>query len=290
MKLFLIILGLLFISTNAAFAASVSLVSPAKIDVGKQFTVLVNLDTNGTSINSIDMSISYPKDLLIFKGYKEDISVKKLWLVSPKEDSGTINFSGIIPGGVEGVYNPDKIGLQQLPLIELIFSAKIKGNGEFVINKSDILKNDGLGTILDHSIANSSIVVIDNPMSQNKEIFVENNKEIELPEPFEITFIEAGFFSKTPSLIVFGTIDSQSGVEKYQISTTSNKWHDVTSPTKVRKGIISREVRIRAFDFSGNFREARVEIPGVVSPLQLIGIGVLGFICYYSFFVVKRRR
>lgn len=291
MKLLLTIFGILFIFTDVAHASSLSMTVPTNVYVGEQFTILLNLDTGVTSINSIDISLSYPKDIMTFKGYKEDISVKKLWLATPKEDSGVIHFSGIIPGGVEGVYNPDKVGLQPLPLIELIFSAKAKGSGELAIIKSNILKNDGLGTELVHSIKNSFITVSGGLLSQDEEVIIDkNSKDTELPEPFEVIFIEAGFFSKTPSLIIFRTVDNQSGIEKYQMRTINNKWHDVISPTKVRKGIISRDVSVRAVDFSGNVREAKVEIPGVVSPLQLVSIVVVGFICYYLFFVVKRRR
>lgn len=289
MKQFLLITSIFFLHTLVASASDVSIIAPAIVNSSKPFSVLVNLDTGGTTINSMDITLSYPKDILLFKGYKEDSSIKKIWLVQPKEEDGSIHFSGIIPGGVDGLYDPDKSGIQPIPLIELLFSPNRSGQGDFVITHSDILKNDGIGTLLTHDIKNANISV---SISPDLQIETDNNNftDIDPPEPFSIDFIPAGFFSKTPSMISFFATDLGSGVEKYQIKTASNGWKTITSPIATVKGILKREVVIRAVDFNSNSRESSVEIPGILSPLQLLGICIFCLTCYFTFFVVKRKR
>ena len=291
MKKFLFTIAI-FLSYNvSAFAADLSVVAPASISDSKTFPVLVNLDTGGILINSVDVTISYPKDILLFKGYKEENSIKKLWLAPPTEALGSIHFSGIIPGGVDGVYDPDKHGLQPLPIIELLFSAKSDGKGDFIVTGSSILQNDGFGSTLSHKINNATIMVVRNPISIDEEIQLEKNTlDVNPPEPFILEYIKASFFSKTPAMVMFSTTDIESGIEKYQIKERNDSWKDIASPYPVRKALLQKDLEIRALDFSGNAREARIEIPGLLSSLQLFVILILGVICYFIYFVVKRKR
>ncbi len=288
MKNLLFIIGIFFTHTFVAHGASVSITAPTKVESANQFSVLVSLDTGGISVNSIDVSISYPKEILSFKGYKEDGGVKQLWLVAPKDEGGKIHFSGIIPGGVDGLYDPDQIGLQPIPLASLIFSAKGDGYGEFLITDSNILQNDGVGTELPHGRVNAFISV-DVP-SKSEGGNVTDAEDKELPEPFTIEYIPSGLFSKTPSMISFFTTDNLSGIEKYQAKDGHSAWRDVTSPLATPKGVVKRSVTVRAIDFAGNIRESSVEIPGLVSSIQLLGIFIAFIACYFVFFVVKRRR
>lgn len=288
MKNFLLIIGIFFTFTQIANAADVSVIAPPLVSNGDQFAVNVDLNTDGASINSVDVSLSYPKEILNFKGYKEDGSIKKLWLVPPKDDGGVIHFSGIIPGGVDGVYNPDKSGLQPIPLAQLLFSPKVSGDGSFTITRSEILQNDGVGMPLAHENRNASIrVSLDRTQILDND---ESNLDAEPPEPFTIQYIPSGFFSETPSMISFFTTDTLSGVEKYQIKKMGNSWKDAISPLPTPRGVLKRDVVVRAIDFNGNIRESKVEIPGVVSPMQLFGIFIVFITCYFLFFVVKRKR
>jgi hypothetical protein len=269
-----------------AIAADLSIVAPDNLNTGKTFSISVNLDTDGVPINSVDITMSYPKDLLTFKGYKEEGSIKKLWLVTPVESGGLIHFSGIIPGGIDGLYDPDKEGLQPVPIIQLLFLAEKPGDAKFVITDSLILKNDGLGAPLLHQNNNTQITILPNDLPIDKTEI----KDTEPPEPFTIEYIEEGLFSRTPSMVIFMTTDKSSGVEKYQMHQGNNSWKDVTSPLPTSKGLVKTTLTIRALDFYGNAQQAEIEIPGILSSLQLFIIIILCGACYFIFFVVKRRR
>lgn len=288
MKKILFIIVIFFVHTLTTHAASVSIVAPTTVETTNQFSVSVYLNTDGVSINSIDIMLSYPDDIMIFQGYKEDGGVKKIWIQTPKEQNGTIHFSGIIPGGVDGIYDPDKIGLQPVPLTTLLFSPRANGSGDLSILNSKILQNDGIGSELLHTISNQKILV-----SISNESLEENKQSIldkELPEPFKIEFIPSGLFSETPSMISFFAVDNLSGVAKYQVKDGSSVWKDATSPLVTPKGIVKRTVTVRAIDFSGNVRESSIDIPGILSAIQLVAIFILFIVCYFMFFVVKRRR
>jgi hypothetical protein len=288
MNKFLLIIAIFFAYTLPVFAAEVYIVAPTTVTNSKTFSVLLNLDTGGTLINSLDMTVSYPKDLITFKGYKEENSIKKSWYLPPTDISGAIHFIGIIPGGVDGVYDPDKKGLQPLPIIELLFSAKANGNGEFVITDSNILQNDGLGTSLSHVVNSATIkILLDKDFIEEEKKL---EKDINLPEPFTIEYIVAGFFSKTPSMISFSTTDIESGVEKYQLRVRNDLWKDVVSPLPTPKALFRRDVVIRAVDFDGNMRESQIEIPGLLSGIQLFIIVLILVACYFTFFVFKRKK
>jgi hypothetical protein len=254
----------LILKTNLVLASSLSVVVPKTIETQKQFEVKVNLDTGGVSINSFDISISYPKEILKFEGYKEEGSINKSWYIAPTEKEGSINFIGIIPGGVDGVYDPDKNGLQAIPITKLLFSPISSGLGEFKIINSSILENNGLGTPLVYDAVNSSISVSINDFKN-----IEEKEDIEPPLPFEITFIESGFFSKTPSMIIFSTTDKESGIKSYQVKKTSEIWKDVVSPLAVSKSLLKKDIIVRAVDFNGNIRVASIQIPGLMSGNQL---------------------
>lgn len=285
-RLFTILIFLL--SFSVAHAADVSIVAPNSIDTAKQFTVLVHLSTDDVLVNSFDMSISYPKDLLTFGGYKESESIKKIWILSPKDEGGTIHFTGIIPGGVSGVYDPNKTGLQPIPLVALIFSPKGNGSGDFKIINSKILENDGKGTELEHNVNNHSFTVA-LPIGTEK-IDIKDTTDTEQPLPFTVVYIPSGFFSQTPSLISFSTTDNNSGVKMYQLKGNKGEWIEVQSPLAVPRGLVEKSVIIRAVDYSGNSREASVDIPGILTSGELFVILLIFIICYLVFFVVKRRR
>ncbi len=287
MKKFLFFIFILFfLKANQTLASSLSVISPDNISNNKKFEVRVELDTNGTLINSFDITVSYPKDLLKFEGYKEEGSINKSWYITPTDKNGLVNFIGIIPGGVDGVYDPDKKGLQPIPITRLLFSPKSNGIGEFKIINSSILENDGLGTPLVYDVNNSRISISISNINENSE----NKSDNEPPLPFDIEFIESGFFSKTPSMIIFSTTDKESGIKSYQIKKTDNIWRDVTSPLAISKSLLKKDIIVRAVDYSGNERLSSIQIPGLVSGRQLILlVSVFGLGLYVFFFYKKRK-
>ncbi|MBP9715198.1 MAG: hypothetical protein KBD52_01790 [Candidatus Pacebacteria bacterium] len=271
MKKFIFIFSILILlSSKSAFAKSVFIsASNADIKVGDTFSIFINTETEGEIINAVDMSINYNKDLLSFIGYKEKNGVVNLWIKSPYVKDNVINFTGIIPGGVKGVYNPSLDVLTEIPLTELIFKANKSGEAQFHFLKSEILKHDGLATKFVHSVLDKTIIIIDDGVKE------ENLVDTIKPEPFNIDFIEKGVFSDTPAVTVFQTTDKGSGVKKYEKKQISGGWVEVQSPLVIHKGLFSKEITIRAVDFYDNYQESRIVIPGLIPVKYMIFLLIL---------------
>lgn len=256
----------------AADGAMVSVSAPDGVTVGQMFQVTVYADTAGVSINSADVTLDYPDDLLAFSGYQEANSLVKVWLAPPSAGQGAVHFAGIIPGGAAGLYDPRNPGLSAVPLAVLDFTARAEGTAEFSLEQSDILQNDGHGTPLAHDTAGADVSIVEAPVG------VDPNQgavpDTAPPEKFSITFLDSSFFSRTPAMIVFSATDLGSGVMDYRIKKIGSAWVPITSPHPVTKTIFAHTVTVRAYDFAGNYRDESVVIPAS-HPARLIAMGIL---------------
>lgn len=280
MKKILFVIILFFVFTPKVFSADLSFVNPSEAFTGKTFSLSVMLDTKGEVVNSADVSFSFDADKVSFEGYESVGSVLKLWIIPPQAKGNTIHFSGLIPGGAEGTYDPNFANLQKLPLVKLLFKAKAGGVNNFTFIKTEVLKHDGLGTSLPVSFLNGSInLKQDGTKEENT-----NTEKIDNtpPEEFEIYFSEASVESNTPNLLVFSAVDKDTGILKYQIRR-ANVWQDTLSPAPVYKGIFDQRIVVRAIDYAGNVREADIVIEGIASNFYIsmfFLILILGFVSY----------
>jgi len=76
---------------------------------------------------------------------------------------GQVSFSGIIPGGVAGLYDASKKGLSPFPLVHLLFTPKNIGTTNLSFADSKLLENDGSGTPVVHDSPSVSITIQKNP-------------------------------------------------------------------------------------------------------------------------------
>ncbi len=268
--LFIFIIFILFTLASRALAASVFTSLPSNVGVGDTFEILVNADTGGELINSISLTLDYDESLMSFSGYKDENAVVKLWLIFPREREGAVYMTGIIPGGVSGVHDPNRKGLSPIPLARLLFTAKAEGEAEFSFTKTEILKNDGKGTALVFEEKGGSLVIKNTNLNTNL-----NNDDKIPPEPFTITFLESSLFSRTPRMLIFEARDAGSGIREYKIKIGSGEWREAQSPQPISKNIFPRNVTIRALDFYGNFQDAGIYVPGFVPTKFLIIIGIV---------------
>src|SRR3989344_898119 len=269
---------LLFLLPVSALAASIFVETPGNVKAGENFSIDIKADTDEISINSVNLTLSYDKELLSFAGYTED-GLVKLWVDSPREENGNIYLGGIIPGGVAGVYDPRKQGLGDIPIVRLLFTSKRAGSAQFSIIQSLILKNDGKGSSLEHSEAGAEVAITESANEKGPETPPDQSP----PLPFAIEIIEPSLFALTPSLLIFDTVDLDSGVKSYEIKVGSGDWQEARSPAPIKRGLFTRNIIVRAYDFNNNFQEASLTIPGILSNklllliLVLILSGILGF-------------
>lgn len=111
-----------------------------KVVAGGVFTVSVDLNSQGKTINNAEAVISYPPELVEVQSVSTGGSIFSLW-VEPatfSNGSGTITFNG-------GAPNPGYTGSGG-HILSAKFKAKAAGTAQISISSAAIRENDGLGT------------------------------------------------------------------------------------------------------------------------------------------------
>lgn len=269
MNKFLITIVIFFMLgySSCAMAASISLYSVQSVNVGDKLKVSIKADTEQIAINSIDLTLSYPENLVEFIGYEDKQSLVKMWISPPHVENGQVKMSGVIPGGANGLYDINQKELGQIPLAVLVFKAKNSGSTHLYFTKTQILKNDGFGSELaivsndlTFSIKNDSLK--DKVTIPNEYFVAEDQKDVNPPNPFTIDLIDPSILSATPQMVAFNATDDESGIKYYKVKINNGEWDEVQSPVSISRGLFSKDVYVRAYDFSDNYRESSISVPG----------------------------
>ena len=138
----MILAGFLVVPSKvqAAPAASFSL-SPntGSFIVDSTFDVSIYLDTQGQSINTVELNLKFPPDKLQLASSSTGKSIIGIWTSAPKFDNqaGTIYLVGGIPGGIT---------VSKGLVANLTFRVKSVGSAVVKFENSRVLLNNGLGT------------------------------------------------------------------------------------------------------------------------------------------------
>lgn len=130
-----------FAQTKAAGRATL-IVSPQSetVTVGSNFDVSVFLDTQGASINTVDLNLKFPQDKLEIVRPSGGKSFIAIWPEPPSYSNaeGSAHFLGGIPNGIT-----TEDGL----VVTVTFKVKATGSAAIVVlPASKVFANDGLGT------------------------------------------------------------------------------------------------------------------------------------------------
>jgi len=114
--------------------------SAGSITIGSTFDVSILLDTQGKSINAVEMSLSFPTDKLQIVSTSAGKSIIGVWTSQPRYDNqnGRINLQGGVPGG---------INVSGGLITTVTFRTRAVGTAflKFLPNSKALL-NDGYGT------------------------------------------------------------------------------------------------------------------------------------------------
>ena len=247
-----------FLFSGSAFAARVYFEpQPSTYKVGDNFTLSLVLDTEGQSINAVEINISVPK-LLKIKNISKSGSVIQLWVSEPSFSGKIINLTGGIPGGT---------ATSKGTIAKVTFEAIAIGEGNIAFTPgSSVLLNDGQGTKLDLKIAGGPIFkVIPRPKKSPKELPKESEpkkedketKDNKKPEKFKILVGEDPRVFSGQKFISFFTTDKDSGIDYYEIKEGKGDYKIAQSPYLLSDQEKMRTViRVRAYDTAGNYKES----------------------------------
>lgn len=296
-NILIIIFGFVFFNVNISQAAIISVLTQNKSNIATRIEVDIFIDTENKNINSFELTLVYPKELLVFDGYSDKNSVVPIWIFEPKKiKDGEIYFSGLIPGGIDRLYDPINLNDNNIKLVKLFFITKSQGVGNLLIKNGLVLRNDGKGTKENLTLKSFNFSVI----SQNKKDESLNIKEkidtlslndSKPPLHFKINIIDRSLLVRSPRLAVFNTKDETSGIERYEVRVGYGKYKIAQSPFPLPYRLFSFNLGVKAYDFSGNFVEEEIVVPGETTKyLFTILFGIMISILIYRIIIYKNKK
>jgi len=227
---------------------------------GDTFIVEIKIDAEKECINAVEVNMNFSQEVLEAVNFSQGNSILTLWVKKPEinQESGLISFAGGIPGGYCGELpgEPGEIDL----LGKIIFRAKEISKEQLLadvgfLESSQALLNDGFGTPTKLNRQGAVFKVF----AEKKDI-VENKwqeeleKDIILPELFEIEVRQDPAAFEGKYFIVFSTTDKQTGIDYYEVKEGENNWEKAESPYLLEDQDLSSIIRVRAVDKAGNAR------------------------------------
>jgi len=132
---------LALISGVCVEAAQLGITSQVReIGAGQQFQVDLILDTENEEVNAVEGKILFLADLLELKEIRDGDSIINFWVERPVRvvscsASCELVFSGIIPGGFQGVFSPFYEGVKPGKILSLFFKPKKKAKALLKLKK-----------------------------------------------------------------------------------------------------------------------------------------------------------
>ena len=124
---------------------------------GEKFTIYLEIKPENDLVNAVEGSVGFDRDLLKVLEIKKTNSIINIWIKEPEVENGTINFSGIIPGGFNGVLRPLDKNVYPGILFGITFEVVGLGSGAVNIENIKAFQNDGLGTEAESSVVPFSL-------------------------------------------------------------------------------------------------------------------------------------
>lgn len=264
-----IIIFLTLLLPFSIFAANITHnqeTSPA-INVSDEILVSFSFDTEGLSYNTISGVIKSSDSLNIERVISGN-SIISIWLDDPtKAKTGEIKFSGIVPGGFNGVGH----------LFDIVIKPSQKGSVNLEMSDIEVFLNDGIGTPNNLDPININFTVTNN----NQEPSLVEIIDTDPPLPFTVELVKDPSLFDGQYVLIFNTTDKGSGVKTYHVIEGSETYTNITSPYLLRNQQISEKIYVKAIDFNGNERLEPVPIPNIICfgskclPQNIFALGII---------------
>jgi hypothetical protein len=253
MKKIIITIVVLVLLASSANAAQISFeTSTTTVSVGDTVVFHVRLNTQGASVNAVDLGILYP-GIFSVNNISKSGSFIQLWVKEPSYTNDVVFLSGGVPGGVSS---------DKATVATLTFQAKSVGDGALGLSPaSAILLNDGAGTSVSISLQTPTIHVVPRksgqaPKTTEQDITTkQTGSDFINPEGFSLNIASDGRLFSGKHFVSFFTTDSGSGVDHYKLKEGDGPYVLARSPYLLADQNLHSVIHVRAYDVAGNYRE-----------------------------------
>ncbi len=253
-------------------------VSEPVFGTNAEVTLPLMLNTEGEAVNALEVAFRVPSELS-FVDAMTGSSVVPTWVELPHTENNVVTFSGIIPGGFDGVIDPFK-GEAKLPGLVAYITFKTsarEGISNLVGERGTrAYSNDGSGTELPLAFTPFTFTI------KKGAVFASPIAKDETPPlPFEVELAQDPNIFDGNYFIAFVAQDKESGISYYEVKEGANDFVKATSPYELTRQTLGVPIVVKAVDKAGNIRLATIE-PGASLPsgkatsyILYIALGVL---------------
>jgi hypothetical protein len=284
----------LFISfiPSIASAANIYLETTKNtVSVGDIFIVSAKIDSNKTSINSVegDFVLELNNENLVVNDFSLAKSILSLWPRTPSlsNDGKTISFVGGVPGGFD---------LDKAILFNIILEANKEGDIKISPKNIAVFANDGKGTRVQVEINDLEIKVLpkNGALAPNNEWSALVSSDKTNPENFDIVIGKDKTLFEGKRFAFFTAVDNQSGISYYEVS--ENDKPAIRSGSMYvleNQGEGDINLKVTAYDKAGNKTISVYKNPGFMIfgfSLNFILILLAIIIIWFIFKTIKRNK
>jgi hypothetical protein len=253
--------------------------APTTVAQQQQFYVDVAIDTHGMSINGIQGSVTFTDTTLTFVRAETGNSNITLWVDQPTLRGNTLTFSGIIPGGFNGLINPFDAS-HKLPgvVTRLVFAGKAQGDASISTSHVSVTDNDGQGTLENLADAAAPFII-----STDVSPSVYKSADT-VPPTLTASVVQEKELFDGQYVLLFTASDKESGIDHVQLKEGDGAWTTIQSPyllhDQSRKGILL----VRAYDVAGNGANVSIAplAPSQTSTIAIILLALIALIILYG--------
>lgn len=259
--------------------------SEGQYHIGDTFLLDIRLDSQGQYINTAQVDLEFSSDVLLVKEFSRGDSILTLWVKEPEfdNDKGVISFSGGVPGGYFG-----DNGLLGRVVFQVINSSLSASTEIKFSNTSQVLLNDGVGTVADLSRKGAFLPILTRreiPRNEWARVLLEDKTA---PESFDVVIQKDPLIFQGKHFVVFSTDDKQSGIDYYEVKEGEDEWQKVKSPHLLKDQSLKNPIIVRAVDKAGNQRI--IYYPGRQPWLEILSALFVFIVLIVVFLWLVRKR
>lgn len=276
-----------------ASALQVSLeTASTTIATGGVVPVSVLVDPEGESINAIEGVLDVVSTDPIPAIVNDSASVISLWVTYPSFEGTptTVPFSGLIPGGFNGVIDSFSGERGSGTIFSLHF--KPLKQGVFTLRLSGVkaLLNDGQGTEVTASEKSLQITVLPREEHDAAEITetaasvpIADEEDTAPPRIIDVALVKERLLYDGQKTLIFRGSDGESGISHFEIQEGEGSWVVAESPYVLREQHQEKPIKLKVIDNAGNFTIETISGSigkdfSMTEIVLAIGIGLLGVV------------